>query len=154
MIFNMNSGGGINKSQIIATIDSGSTVTCSNGTVTKTAIEKDGTWTFKNLDIGTWTLTAEKDGLTTTETVNIDIFQIYYVTMGYFTATIDVTYPEGSTCTCANGETVYTAPDTSGSHTFTVHKTGNWTVSQEWHRTADRWHSQRGGRYRCPVPGY
>lgn len=45
-----------------------------------------------------------------------------------FTATIAATYPEGATCTCENGNKVYTAPNTSGSHTFTVHAAGVWTV--------------------------
>lgn len=46
----------------------------------------------------------------------------------YFTATIDVTYPEGATVTCSYGGTVYTAPDTTGSYQFKVHEVGTWIV--------------------------
>lgn len=46
----------------------------------------------------------------------------------YFTSTINVTYPAGSTCTCSNGTTTYTASDTSGSVAFSVHSAGTWTV--------------------------
>lgn len=53
----------------------------------------------------------------------------YEATYYYFTATIDVTYPEGATCTCSLSGTVYTASDTSGSYQFKVHKVGTWTVT-------------------------
>ena len=52
----------------------------------------------------------------------------YTATYYYFTATIAVTYPVGATCTCECGSTKYTAPNTSGSHTFQVHNVGTWTV--------------------------
>lgn len=45
-----------------------------------------------------------------------------------FMATIETTYPAGATCTCSNGSITLTAPDTSGSHTFTVPSAGEWTV--------------------------
>ena len=54
------SGGSPNKSTIIVTAPTGSTVTCKMGSTTKTASEKNGTWTFSSLDIGTWTITATK----------------------------------------------------------------------------------------------
>lgn len=47
----------------------------------------------------------------------------------YFTSMIAVTYPAGATVQCINGNTSYTAPDTSGSHTFSVHKSGTWTIT-------------------------
>lgn len=46
-----------------------------------------------------------------------------------FKAYINVTYPAGSTCTVTNGTIQLTAPDASGSYTFTVPSVGNWTVS-------------------------
>ena len=79
------------KSQIILTVASGSTVTCTNGTITKTAVS-DGTVTFKGLDIGTWKLSATLDGKSTAKTVEINIFQIYYVTIAY-TADYPFEYP-------------------------------------------------------------
>ncbi|MBS6062729.1 MAG: hypothetical protein KH972_02540 [Peptostreptococcaceae bacterium] len=47
----------------------------------------------------------------------------------YFTSTIKVTYPVGATVKCINGDTTYTAPNTSGNHTFSVHKSGTWTIT-------------------------
>lgn len=129
MIFNMvGAGGASDLSSIIATVESGSIVTCIKGATTLTGTS-DGTVRFDDLENGTWTLKATKNGMSTMTTVNITKFQIYYITMSYFTATIAVTYPAGSTCTCTKGNTVLTAPDTSGSHTFVVPEAGEWTVT-------------------------
>lgn len=46
-----------------------------------------------------------------------------------FKAYIVVTYPAGSTCTVTNGSVQLTAPNTSGSYTFTVPSIGAWSVS-------------------------
>lgn len=83
-------GGGSskNKSQIIVTVDAGSTVTCSNGTVTKTATATNGTCTFTGLDVGTWTISATLNGQTAASTVTIteaDQKYRYYVTITYNT---------------------------------------------------------------------
>lgn len=52
----------------------------------------------------------------------------YKATYFYFTATIDVTYPEGATLTCSYGGTVYTAPTKTGAYQFKVHASGTWTI--------------------------
>lgn len=122
-------GGGFNKSVIIVTAPTGSTVTCTKGTTVKTATEKNGEWWFKNLDIGEWTLKATLSGQTATQTVNITQFDVYRVTMSYFKSTIKVTYPAGSTCTCSKGDEVLTAGGTSGVKTFTVESAGDWNIS-------------------------
>ena len=46
----------------------------------------------------------------------------------YFTSTINVNYPTGSTLTCTCGDISYTAPTTTGSYQFKVHKAGTWMV--------------------------
>ena len=126
---NAGGGGSFNKSVIIVTAPTGSTVTCTKGTMVKTATEKNGEWWFKNLDIGTWTLKATLSGQTATQTVNITQFDVYRVTMSYFKATIIVTYPVGSICTCSKGDEVLTAGSTVGTKTFTVKSAGDWTIS-------------------------
>lgn len=52
----------------------------------------------------------------------------YQATYYYFTATINVTYPQGATLTCTLGDTVYTADTTTGTYAFKVHEKGTWTV--------------------------
>ena len=114
---------------IVDNLPTGSTVTCTKGTVTKTAEERNGEWWFKGLEIGTWTLRAEKDGeQPVTQKFEITEFGVYRVHMSFFTATIKVTYPAGSTCTCSKGDEVLTAGGTSGVKTFTVTSAGTWTV--------------------------
>ena len=120
--------GGFNKSVIIVTAPTGSTVTCTKGTTVKTATEKNGEWWFKNLDIGEWTLKATLSGQTATQAVNITQFGVYRIAMSYFKSTIKVTYPAGSTCTCSKGGEVLTASGTSGSYTFTVKSAGTWVI--------------------------
>ena len=44
-------------------------------------------------------------------------------------AAIEVTYPEGATCTCSLDSEVLKAPDTSGSALFIVPTAGEWTVT-------------------------
>lgn len=45
-----------------------------------------------------------------------------------FSATINITYPAGSTCTCSDGTTTLSAPDTSGTWACIVPNAGTWTV--------------------------
>lgn len=123
------SGGSPNKSIIIVAAPTDSTVTCKMGSTTKTASEKNGTWTFSGLDIGTWTVTATKGSSIATQDVDITRLTVEYVTITYFSATINVTYPAGSTCTCSDGTTTLTAPNTSGSWTCIVYNAGTWTVT-------------------------
>lgn len=123
------SGGSPNKSIIIVAAPTGSTVTCKMGSTTKTASEKNGTWTFSGLDIGTWTITATKGSSIATRDVDITRLTVEYVTITYFSATINVTYPAGSTCTCSDGTTTLTAPNTSGSWTCIVYNAGTWTAT-------------------------
>ena len=52
-----------------------------------------------------------------------------YVSSGTsFSATINITYPAGSTCTVSNYKKTWTAPNTSGSWTFKANEVGHYTV--------------------------
>lgn len=46
-----------------------------------------------------------------------------------FAAIIQVDYTKGATCTCSNGGTTYTAPNTTGSCSFKVRRKGTWTIT-------------------------
>ena len=85
MIGRVNTGGGgsPNKSTIIVTAPTGSTVTCKMGSTTKTATEKNGVWTFGGLDLGTWTITSTKGGDSATQDVVITRLTVEYVTIVY-----------------------------------------------------------------------
>lgn len=125
----VNTGGSGSGATLVITGVAGDTCTISKSGKTKTkTFDSSGKATFKGLDTGTWTVTmTNSSGSTATQTVTINAD--YTLTIAYFSATIAVTYPAGSTCTCVNGSTTLTAVGTTGSYTFTVPNTGTWTVS-------------------------
>lgn len=87
---------------------------------------------FKNLTTGNWQVTVWGNEDQEAIGQDINIIADYSLTMAYFTATINVTYPAGSTCTCTNGSTVLNSTseeNTSGSCIFVVPNTGTWIVS-------------------------
>lgn len=115
---------------INVTYPSGSTCTCTDGETTFTATDTSGSYQFVVPNIGTWTVSCTDGSQSTSSSVSITADeQSKSVALSYFAATIAVTYPSGSTCTCSNGSTVYTAGNTSGSWTFTVPRAGTWTVT-------------------------
>lgn len=115
---------------IVVNVDSGSTVTATLGSCVLTATASNGQVMFRVPRVGSWAISATLNGNSATATVSItERRQKKSVTLSYFTATIAVTWPAGSTCTAKCGSTTLTAPNTSGSYTFTVHAAGSWVVS-------------------------
>ena len=121
-------GGSLTKSILIVTAPTGSTVTVTKGSTTKTATEKNGEWWFKGLENGEWTIRATLGGQNATAAYKIEQFGVYRTSIAYFKATINVTYPAGSTCTATDGKTTLNAPDTSGTWACIVPNAGEWTV--------------------------
>lgn len=127
MIYVM-SGGGSGATLTVTSTGAG-TVTVSNTALGKNyskPITAGGSVTFKGLKTGTWTVTLSDGTQTTTKPVTINAD--YTVTVAYFAATINVAYPEGSTCTCSDGSTTLAAPDTTGTWACIVPNAGTWTV--------------------------
>lgn len=115
---------------IVVNVDTGSTVTATLGSCVLTATASNGQAMFRVPRAGSWAIKGTLGGNSATATVSItERRQKKSVTLNYFTATIAVTWPSGSTCTAKCGGTTLTAPDTSGSYTFTVHAAGSWVVS-------------------------
>lgn len=86
-----------------------------------------GVVVFKGLATGTWTL-AITDGLQTSSKPVV-VTADYSTVIAFFAATINITYPAGSTCTCSDGTTTLSAPDTSGTWACIVPNAGTWTVT-------------------------
>ena len=103
-------------------------MTATDGETSLVGTEVSGKWTFQIPSYGVWNITATLNGQTAATSVSVTEVKQYTVTLTYFAATIAVTYPSGSTCTCSNGTTTLTAPNTTGSYTFTVPSAGTWTV--------------------------
>lgn len=124
----INTGGGGSGGTLVVTGVSGDIITATkDGKTYSRTFNSAGKAVFRGLATGIWALTMTNGSQTVTR--NVTITADYSLTIAYFSATIAVTWPAGSTCTCENGSTVLTAPDTSGSYTFTVPNTGTWTVS-------------------------
>ena len=104
------------------------TVTVSKDGKTKTKNSgTSGVVVFKGLATGTWTLTITDGSQTSSKPVAVTAD--YSTMIAFFAATINITYPAGSTCTCSDGTTTLSAPDTSGTWTCIVPNAGTWTVS-------------------------
>ena len=115
---------------IVVNVDSGSTVTATLGSCVLTATASNGQAMFRVPRAGSWAIRGTLNGNSAAATVSVtQRLQVKGVTLSYFMSTISVTYPAGSVCTATCGSTTLTAPDTSGSVTFTVRFAGDWVIT-------------------------
>ena len=126
MIYIM-SGGGTGCTLVVTGVAGDNVTVSKDGKTYSKTFKDDGTATFKGLKTGTWTVTMTDGTSTASRTVTID--SDYTLTITYFSATINLTYPEGSTCTATDGTTTLSAPDTSGTWACVVPNAGDWTVT-------------------------
>lgn len=127
MIGRVNTGGGTGGT-LTVTAPANVTVTVSKDG--KSKIKNSGTSgvvVFKGLASGTWTLTITDGSQTSSKPVVVTAD--YSTVIAFFAATINITYPAGSTCTCSDGTTTLSAPDTSGTWACIVPNAGTWTVT-------------------------
>ena len=122
-----NVGGG-SGGTLTVTAPANVTVTVSKDGKTKNKNSgTSGVVVFKGLATGTWTL-AITDGLQTSSKPVV-VTADYSTVIAFFAATINITYPAGSTCTCSDGTTTLSAPDTSGTWACIVPNAGTWTAT-------------------------
>lgn len=123
-----NIGGGGSGGTLTVTAPANVTVTVSKDGKTKTKNSgTNGVVVFKGLASGTWTLTITDGSQTSSKPVVVTAD--YSTVIAFFTATINITYPAGSTCTCSDGTTTLSAPDTSGTWACIVPNAGTWTAA-------------------------
>lgn len=128
MIGRVNTGGGGSGGTLTVTAPANVTVTVSKDG--KSKIKNSGTSgvvVFKGLASGAWTL-AITDG-SQTSSKPVVVTADYSTVIAFFAATINITYPAGSTCTCSDGTTTLSAPDTSGTWACIVPNAGTWTAA-------------------------
>lgn len=127
MIGRVNTGGGTGGT-LTVTAPANVTVTVSKDGKAKTKNSgTSGVVVFKGLASGTWTVTITGDGKTAQK--NVVVTTDYSTVIAFFAATINITYPAGSTCTCSDGTTTLSAPDTSGTWACIVPNAGTWTAT-------------------------
>lgn len=129
MIFNVTDGGGGGAgATLTVTAPALCTVTVSKDGKAKTKTAgTDGLAVFKGLATGTWTVTITDGSQVASKVVNVTAD--YATSITFFAATINITYPAGSTCTATDGVTNLTAPDTSGVWNCVVPNAGTWTIT-------------------------
>lgn len=129
----VNTGGSGSGGTLTVTGIAGHTVTATKDGKTYTrTFNSGGVAVFKGLSTGIWTLTMAGGGQTATRTVTVNAD--YAVTITYFAATINITYPANSNCVVANsgGQTVASDTNTGTSAktwTATVNATGTYTIT-------------------------
>ena len=112
------------------TYPAGSTCTAADGVRILSAPDTSGTWDCIVPNTGTWTITIADRERTASNSIEITADgQSESLSISYFSATIHITYPAGSTCTVSDGVTTFTAPDTSGTWDCVVPNAGSWTVT-------------------------
>lgn len=127
MIGRVNTGGGSGCILTITAVASETVTISKNGKSKSKTADSKGVAVFRGLDTGKWTITIVRGGVPITRVVAVTAD--YSVAIPLFAATINITYPSGSTCTCSDGTTTLSAPDTSGTWACIVPNAGTWTVS-------------------------
>lgn len=133
MIFNMVGGGGGSGATLVVSSPANVSVTVSKDDKSYTKNSSSlGSATFKGLSTGTWTVTISGNGQTATKT--IEITADYAITIAFFSASINITYPANSTCVVTNsgGQTVASDTNTGTSAKTwiaTVNAKGTYTVT-------------------------
>lgn len=133
MIFNMTGGGSGSGATLVVSCPANVTVTVSKDDKSYTKNSGNlGSATFKGLATGEWTVTIE--GNEQTATKNITITADYAITIAFFAAYINITYPANSTCVVqtSGGITVASDSNTDSSSktwTATVNATGTYTIT-------------------------
>lgn len=133
MIFNMTGGGSGSGATLVVSCPANVTVTVSKDDKSYTKNSGNlGSATFKGLTTGTWSVKIQSSSQTATK--NITITADYAITMAFFAAYINITYPANSTCVVKTpgGTTVASDTNTDSSAktwTATVGATGTYTVT-------------------------
>lgn len=127
MIGRVNTGGGSGCILTITAVASETVTISKNGKSKSKTADSKGVAVFRGLDTGKWTITIVRGGVPITRVVAVTAD--YSVAIPLFAATINITYPAGSTCTCSDGTTTLSAPDTSGTWACIVPNSGTWTVT-------------------------
>ena len=133
MIFNMIGGGGGSGATLVVSSPANVSVTVSKDDKSYTKNSGSlGSTTFKGLATGTWTVTISGNGQTATKA--IEITADYAITIAFFSASINITYPATSTCVVTNsgGQTVASDTNATSSEktwTATVNAVGIYTVT-------------------------
>lgn len=110
------------------TVDSGATVTVTNGIKTYTGTS-NGVCTIKVNEVGSWTCSATLDGAESTTRV-VDVTNDFATTLMFFTAPVAVNTSEGAIVTAVKDNITFTQTvPSSGVANFTIRDPGDWVFT-------------------------
>lgn len=134
-------GGGMYPQLIVTGPTSSSTVKATCGSESVELTENGGVWTGDLTSFGEWTIVATKDSSSATTQITVDQVKQYNVSLSYFSATIKITAPSGSTVTVkdSSGNVVNTHSGTGSAIAVKVNAAGTYYASATdgQHTTAD-----------------
>lgn len=130
----MGGGSGPAFAAIGAIYPVGAVCTCSYNGQTLTAKDTSGRALFLVPSAGQWLVKATNGGQEVEDTVSITTQgQVASVTLAFFTATIETTFPTDCTSvTCKKDAVTLSVPSSElskGAYTFNIPETGEWTVT-------------------------
>ena len=119
----------VSKYNIGVTVDSGATVTATNGTESVTGVSSDGSCVVEVNSTGDWTVSAEIDGVpSNSRTVNVS--NNFFTELDFFAANITVSTSEGTVVTAVKGSSSYSqTADSTGIVNFTIRDPGDWVFT-------------------------
>lgn len=116
--------------QIIVTVAAGAVVMCSNGSKSYEQTSEGAAVVFNVPDYGTWTVSAERDGLpSNTVAVVVDTAKQYAAALAFFESTITVNVEAGSSVVCEGGGRRQEKTSVAGSVVFTVASAATYTIT-------------------------
>ena len=145
--------------KLTVTTTAGSALTITDGQSTITGTATGGSFTTTLPRLGEWTVTASLAGLTTDDTVTVDVVGGQYtLNLPYFAATLAVTAATGSTVTATmtgTGKAYKAAADSDGVASVRIKRAGTYTVQavrgDAISDTAEIEVTQNGGSYTTTV---
>lgn len=119
----------ISKYNIGVTVDSGATVTATNGEKSVTGVSSDSSCVLEVDSTGDWTVSAKIDGVdSNSKTVNVS--NNFFTELDFFAAKVTVSTSEGTVVTAVKGSSSYSqTAGSSGIVNFTIRDAGDWVFT-------------------------
>jgi hypothetical protein len=119
----------VSKYNIGVTVDSGATVTATNGEKSVTGVSSDRSCVLEVDSTGDWTVSAKIDGVdSNSRTINVS--NNFFTELDFFAANITVSTSEGTVVTAVKGSSSYTqTAGSAGVVNFTIRDPGDWVFT-------------------------
>lgn len=119
----------VSKYNIGVTVDSGATVTATNGEKSVTGVSSDRSCVLEVDSTGDWTVSAKIDGVdSNSKTVNVS--NNFFTELDFFAANVTVSTSEGAVVTAIKGSSSYSqTAGSTGIVNFIIRDVGDWVFT-------------------------